>query len=537
MYWDHYGFSSRPFINPPMSGPFYAGAGREDLLRHVVQGMLEGRGFVLVCGDPGSGRSTMARLLALRLPSSWVTVRLDGATLSSAGSVFRRVGHALRIDVQGMPAKELIASVRDALRRLDGEGGKIALIVDNAERLNPKTIEGILWLAKLKPSMRGPLRVALFSTIAWADHPPRRLAMKLGERLELENLTLRQGSHYLRMQLDAVSPGTERYVLGKSARYLIGWNAHGLPARLQKIADASLERAASRGAKEVGLTDVVVASRKHRSKAQLSRPQLHGLMTVGVVASLLLMGAWAWTTVPALIRQGASSWFAASDSGGSPSTADAHRSNASNPAGLPGDKRLGGTPLDDPSMTTYGVPPAVGAIERAMQWQGDLPPLPEIDGVSPSAFGDRPLSSQRPATGSAAHSAAASSSTAAPNNPPPLVAPPSTRPPAAPPSNQDPQVCAAWTQRHGGDDATVALAAFPADSRKEALRLLERTQLYHAKLVTPESLQLCRIAGSGAWVVISGHYPQPDEALSQLKRIEAAFPEARLLKLKQLAQS
>ena len=67
MYEAFYGLNEKPFRMTPDTRYFYPSAKHVDALNHMVYAIEERRGFVVITGEIGSGKTTLSRVLFQKL--------------------------------------------------------------------------------------------------------------------------------------------------------------------------------------------------------------------------------------------------------------------------------------------------------------------------------------------------------------------------------------------------------------------------------------------------------------------------------------
>jgi general secretion pathway protein A len=70
MYTAHFGLNAAPFSITPDPHYLYLSVRHREALAHLLYGVNEGPGFVLLTGEVGTGKTTLCRTLIEQLPDT-----------------------------------------------------------------------------------------------------------------------------------------------------------------------------------------------------------------------------------------------------------------------------------------------------------------------------------------------------------------------------------------------------------------------------------------------------------------------------------
>lgn len=161
MYTSFYGFSAKPFRLNPDPQIFFHSPVHDRALAYLRYGLEQGEGFVVITGDPGTGKTLLMRALVADHPLPHVetveivTSRLDG------DEILRLLAASLNIATQGAPKGELLALLRNYLVARARQGGRVLVLVDEAHDLSPAAFEELRMLSSLQVGGSTPLQCFL----------------------------------------------------------------------------------------------------------------------------------------------------------------------------------------------------------------------------------------------------------------------------------------------------------------------------------------------------------------------------------------
>lgn len=136
----HYGFSKIPFGKRVWAAHMYDSSSQRNL-RCALEMWTEIRGFALVSGPPGVGKSITLRRFVSDLDETRFDVYELGTLPATVNGFLRHLSRKLGIDVKNRTA-DLFDSVQKHLDSLESSiGPHPILIIDNAEGLNPNVVD------------------------------------------------------------------------------------------------------------------------------------------------------------------------------------------------------------------------------------------------------------------------------------------------------------------------------------------------------------------------------------------------------------
>lgn len=313
MYADYFGLDEAPFAITPDPRYLYLGKRHAEALAHLIYGVREGGGFVLLTGEVGTGKTTLTRCLLDELPAEvdvavLLNPRLDVTEFLEA------ICQELRIEVPDNAGnRRLVDALNRYLLDSHARGRRTVLIVDEAQNLSAEVLEQVRLLTNLETAKTKLLQIMLIGQPELREmlaRPElRQLAQRVTARYHLEPLACSELTDYVHHRLGVA--GARAPLFASAAMKMVWRLSDGIPRRANILCDRALLGAWSAGLREVTPRLVRRAAHEISGPVQSSPPIFRIafvtalLLTAGLLAAgiqfypLLLTPADARPSVPA----------------------------------------------------------------------------------------------------------------------------------------------------------------------------------------------------------------------------------------------
>ena len=160
MYFNYYGLKEKPFsLSADPKYLFYSRSHKEALAQ-MIYAASEDSGFFILTGEVGTGKTMMINSLVDRLPNDYRVAKIYHTALNPKGLI-QNICKEFGLDYINVPTSQLILKIQDFLKWTHNAGEKSLLILDEAQDLNPETLEEVRLLSNFEANHKKILQIFL----------------------------------------------------------------------------------------------------------------------------------------------------------------------------------------------------------------------------------------------------------------------------------------------------------------------------------------------------------------------------------------
>jgi general secretion pathway protein A len=231
---DHYGLREPPFQMTPDARLFFPSTVHRRAYAHLMYGLAQREGFVVVTGEVGAGKTTLVERLCEELDPGGFAIARIATTQVSGDDVLRLVADAFGVSSDGSKAA-LLLGIAAVLRQ---GGRRHLLIVDEAQGLPLPALEELRMLSNVTGTGEAPLQTILLGQPQlrkiMASPDLSQLRQRVLASYHLPGLSREETHAYVEHRLRAVGwegrPEWESEALDMVHRY-----SGGIPRRINRL--------------------------------------------------------------------------------------------------------------------------------------------------------------------------------------------------------------------------------------------------------------------------------------------------------------
>lgn len=238
MYLEFYNLRERPFSLTPDSHFLFLSEKHKETLAHIRYGIQEKKGFILVTGEIGAGKTTICRSLLKELNNQY-RIALVLNSMQSPTGLLKSIIADLGITTKTRARHELIEHLNKFLL----EEKNVVLVIDEAQNLNTPALEQIRLLGNLETEKEKLIQIVLVGQPELRDilekEELEQLNQRIAVRYHIQPLTREETKQYIYHRLKiAGEPG--KLVFQDSALDEIYNFSGGIPRIINILSDYCL---------------------------------------------------------------------------------------------------------------------------------------------------------------------------------------------------------------------------------------------------------------------------------------------------------
>ena len=296
MYRKFYGLSEKPFEITPDPRFLYLSENHKEALAHLTYAVRERKGFTVITGEVGTGKTTLIQTLLSRLDGNTRTAYLFNPKLGST-DFLHYICEDLGLKGQKRSKGQYIATLHNFLMSCYARNENVILIIDEAQNLDPHLLEEVRLLTNLETPKSKLLQVILMGQPE-LDHTLnrpefRQLKQRVSLRYHMQPLDKEETTQYIKKRMRMAGAFDNDIFTPKAVKEIYDYSK-GIPRLINIVCDNALLTGYAADQKVIGKNivrevinhlDGVSLERKRRNFAPL---KVILIVVLGLVAFVIL---------------------------------------------------------------------------------------------------------------------------------------------------------------------------------------------------------------------------------------------------------
>jgi len=201
MYTTYFGLKENPFNLTPDPRYLFLSRRHQEALSHLRYGITEKKGFILITGKIGTGKTTLIRALLDDLDRNIKTALIFNAYISDQ-EILHAINHEFGIPSDNeLSNKQCIDLLNNFLLKCYEKGENAVLFLDEAQNLSSKVLEQIRMLSNLETEKEKLLQIVMVGQSELKDilnaSGLRQLNERIAVRYDLDTLERKDVRSYV----------------------------------------------------------------------------------------------------------------------------------------------------------------------------------------------------------------------------------------------------------------------------------------------------------------------------------------------------
>lgn len=277
MYEEFYGLKEKPFNMTPDPEYLFLTERHKEALAHLIYGIEQRRGFIVVTGEVGTGKTTLCRALLSQFGED-TRIALVLNPMMSEEELLSTILNEFYIHIEGRSKKELLDQLDSFLIEQHSQGRNVVLVIDEAQNLPDETLEQIRIISNLETEKVKLIQIVLLGQPELndklsSDHL-RQLEQRISVRYHLTPLTAEETEQYVLHRIE-IAGGDRSIEFQTKALRLIHNYSQGIPRKINVLCDRVLLVGYSLGESEITEAIVRQAYQELRTENRRRKGAVH----------------------------------------------------------------------------------------------------------------------------------------------------------------------------------------------------------------------------------------------------------------------
>jgi len=293
-YLKHFGLEVNPFPVAPDVQHFFLSRDIDRLITEIVHGIVTRKGFMVLTGEVGLGKTTISRKIMKILEEKGIQTSLVFHTSYQDVELLREIDRDFGLLVDTLEFGDLMKVLRDFLLGQNLEGTNCAILIDDAQNLSPESLELVRMISNLETDRQKLVQILLIGQpelIKKLDSPElRQLKSRIIINQEARPLSKEELKNYILFKLNVAGNKGNTAITRKAVRKIFRLTGGNL-RQVNTVMDRILYVAFLRNTTKITTETVKEAQKDLKPGKAWKKPPMHFRPWFAVPAFCALMAA------------------------------------------------------------------------------------------------------------------------------------------------------------------------------------------------------------------------------------------------------
>lgn len=238
MYTEYYNLETMPFQLTPDHNFFFESREHSRAISHLVYGLAQEEGFVVITGDIGAGKTMLVERLWSQLDGTRYQAARILTTQISGEDLLKMVARGFGLPIEGMDKPALLQRLEKLFAEKHALGKRCLLVIDEAQNLPVPVLEELRMLSNITIAGRAPFQGVLLGQPQFrqmlADESLEQLRQRVLASYHLGPLSLEDTREYVKHRLTTAG-WTGDPAFDDPAFAAIHRHSDGIPRRINTL--------------------------------------------------------------------------------------------------------------------------------------------------------------------------------------------------------------------------------------------------------------------------------------------------------------
>jgi general secretion pathway protein A len=279
MYLNFYQLQQKPFQITTDPTFLWLGDKHKEALATLKYGILEDKGFLLLTGDVGTGKTALIKMLVRTIDVSAIVATIPDPGLEAI-DFFNFLAEEFKMERRFTSKGDFLIEFKQFLLSADSSRQKVLLIIDEAQRLTIEMLEQVRLLSNIELESRKLINIFFVGQTEFnrtlLDERSKAVRQRITVSYHIEPLTEIETQLYMAHRLKVA--GAKREVFTKDAMRRVYVFSQGYPRLINIICDHALLTGYASGVKSIDVNLI------RECEKELRLPEMRDTKDLGVRA-------------------------------------------------------------------------------------------------------------------------------------------------------------------------------------------------------------------------------------------------------------